>query len=171
MFSSSIIAKSLLAAGATAALAGGTLANPAPARASTQDTINTAAGIAAVVGGIVLYNNYLHKRQAAHQVVGYTRNGGTIYGDGRIVMPNGQTYYPGPNNQYPGGQYAYYDPRYQPYGYNPPPAPNRYDRDDRRYYAHVRHDNGEHRGWYKHGDDDDQGNGRGHDRDHHHDRD
>ena len=47
-------------------------------------------------------------------MVGYTRNGGTIYGDGRIVMANGQTFYPDANGQYPWGQDAYYNQNFQP---------------------------------------------------------
>ena len=78
---------------------------PKPAAASTTGTINTILGAAAVVGGAVLYTNYEHKKQAASNVTGYTRDGGTIYGDGRVVMPNGQTIYPNDNNQYNNNQY------------------------------------------------------------------
>ena len=102
--------KIALATGAAAALAAGTMTRPAVADSS--GTLNTVLGAAAVVGGIILYNNYQHKRQAANTVVGYTRSGGTVYGDGRIVMPNGQTIYPNANGRYPGGQYAYYHPNF-----------------------------------------------------------
>ena len=84
------ISKLITAAGMAAALAVGSI--PKPAAASTQSTLNTVLGAAAVIGGIILYNNYQHKRQAANNIVGYTRNGGTVYGDGRIVMPNGHAY-------------------------------------------------------------------------------
>jgi hypothetical protein len=116
---------------------------PAPAAAQSTGTINTILGAAAVIGGIILYNNYQHKKQAASTVVGYTQNGGTVYGDGRIVMPNGQTVYPNANGQYPWGQYAYYSPEANPngytYDYN---RSGRYDRTgrhehgDRRYRRH-----------------------------------
>jgi hypothetical protein len=99
-----------------AALAVGSL--PKPAAADTQSTINTLLSAAAVVGGIVLYNNYEHKKQAANTIVGYTRNGGTVYGDGRIVMPNGQTIYPNSNGQYPWGQTAYYNGNANGYTYD-----------------------------------------------------
>lgn len=143
----------VLATGAAAAVTVGGL--PKPAAASEQSTINTILGAAAVIGGIILYNNYQHKRQAANQVVGYTRNGGTVYGDGRIVMANGQTIYPNADGQYPWGQYAYYNPNASGYGYG-----SRRDRDDYR-----RHDNGRHEGWAKH-DRDDRGHGKGHGHDH-----
>lgn len=95
--------------GSAAMLSTGALAAvPKVASASTTSTLLTAAG---VLGALVLYNNYQHKRQAANQVVGYTANGGTIFGDGRVQLANGQTVYPNSNGQYPGGQYAYYNPR------------------------------------------------------------
>lgn len=72
-------AKIITATGMAAALALGMI--PKPAAASTQSTVNTILGAAALIGGIVLYNNYEHKEQAANSVVGYTRNGGTVYGD------------------------------------------------------------------------------------------
>jgi len=109
--------KLITAAGMAAALAVGSI--PKPAAASTQSTINTILGAAAVVGGIILYNNYQHKRQAANNIVGYTANGGTVYGDGRIVMPNGQTIYPNSNGTYPWGQTAYYNPNASGYQYDP----------------------------------------------------
>ena len=93
----SLISKTVTAAGLAAALAVGI--TPKPAAASTQSTVNTILGAAALIGGIVLYNNYEHKQQAANTIVGYTRNGGTVYADGRVVMPDGQTFYPN-SNQY-----------------------------------------------------------------------
>ena len=99
---------------AVIALAASIFATGTPPRqvaAQSQGTITTLLAAAAVIGGIVLYNNYVHKKQAANAVVGYTRNGGTIYGDGRILMPNAQTIYPNANGQYPWGQYAYYQPQ------------------------------------------------------------
>jgi hypothetical protein len=112
----SLIAKTVTAAGMAAALAVGM--TPKPAAASTQSTVNTILGAAALIGGIVLYNNYEHKQQAANTIVGYTRNGGTVYGDGRIVLPNGQTFYPNSNGQYAWGQAAYFNSRASGYSYD-----------------------------------------------------
>ena len=114
------LSKIVTATGMAAALAVGMI--PKPAAASTQSTVNTILGAAALVGGIVLYNNYEHKEQAANSVVGYTRNGGTVYGDGRIVMPNGQTFYPNSNGQYAWGQGAYYNSRASGYSYDTQPS-------------------------------------------------
>jgi hypothetical protein len=127
-----------------------------PAAASTGSTYTLIESGLALIGGIILYNNYRHKRQAANTIVGYTRNGGTVYGDGRIVMPDGTTIYPGRNGQYPWGQYAYYNPGASGYQYD-------YNRTGE-YDRTGRHDRGNHYGWYKHhgrhghhGDDDDGG--------------
>ena len=117
---------------------------PRPASADAQSTINTLLGAAAVVGGIVISNNIRHKQQA-NQVVGYTQNGGTVYGDGRIVAANGQTYYPNANGQYAWGQPAYYNPNanYYANGYNG-----------------IRRDNGHDRGWNNHQDGSDENRGK-----------
>src|SRR5579884_2153596 len=89
------------------AIAGSLIAGPLaqPAAASTGSTYTMIESGLALIGGLILYNNYQHKRQAANTIVGYTRNGGTVYGDGRIVMPNGSTVYPNSRGQYPWGQY------------------------------------------------------------------
>ncbi len=55
---------------------------------SAAVTRNIILGAAAVAVGIVIYNNYQHKVAQANTVVGYTRDGGVIYGDGRVVYPN-----------------------------------------------------------------------------------
>jgi hypothetical protein len=94
------LSKLIVATGAAASVSAGALM-PRPASADTTSTILTAA---AAIGAVVLYNNYQHKQAAANSVVGYTRNGGTVYADGRVVMPNGQTYYPTSNTN---GQYGY----------------------------------------------------------------
>jgi hypothetical protein len=88
--------KFMLATGAAAAVTTSAMI-PRPASADTTSTLLTAA---AAIGAIVLYSNYQHKQAAANAIVGYTPNGGTVYGDGRVVMPNGQTYYPNANGQY-----------------------------------------------------------------------
>lgn len=89
-----------------------------PAQASTGSTYTLIEAGLALIGGIILYNNYEHKRQAANTIVGYTRNGGTVYGDGRIVMPDGTVIYPGRNGVYPWGQPAYYEPNAAGYAYD-----------------------------------------------------
>ena len=113
------LSKFITATGAAAAITTGAMI-PRPASADTTSTLLTAA---AAIGAIVLYSNYEHKRAEANTIVGYTRNGGTVYGDGRIVMPNGQTFYPNSNGQYAINNYGYnngYNPTaygYAPYGY------------------------------------------------------
>ena len=64
-----------------------------PTLADTTTTRNIILGALAVTAGIILYNNYQHKVAYANTVVGYTRDGGVVYGDGRIVYPNGITVY------------------------------------------------------------------------------
>jgi hypothetical protein len=114
------LSKLFMATGAAAALA--TSAIPRPAAADTTSTMETLLGAAAVIGGIVISNNIRHKQAQANQVVGYTANGGTVYADGRIVMPNGQTYYPNANGQNQIAQYGYnngYNPNAYGYSTNP----------------------------------------------------
>ncbi|HEY0393870.1 MAG TPA: hypothetical protein VGD01_05195 [Candidatus Elarobacter sp.] len=109
------LSKLFMATGVAATVTAGTMM-PRPASADTTSTLLTAA---AAIGAIVLYSNIQRKQQQANTVVGYTRNGGTVYADGRIVMPNGQTYYPNANGQSNINQYGYnngYNP--QTYGYN-----------------------------------------------------
>lgn len=144
------ILRALLAAAIVTGLAVGPLSRPAAASVGSTYTL-IESGLA-LIGGIILYNNYQHKRQAANTIVGYTRNGGTVYGDGRIVMPDGSTIYPGRNGQYPWGQYAYYQPRANGYTYD-------YNRTGQ-YDRTRRH--GHHYGWR---------NGRGHHKDRDGDRD
>ena len=98
------LSKLIVATGAAASISAGAFM-PRPASADTTSTILTAA---AAIGAVVLYNNYQHKKAAANTIVGYTRNGGTVYADGRVVMPDGQTYYPNSNTN---GQYGYNYPR------------------------------------------------------------
>jgi hypothetical protein len=132
---------------------------PQPARADgAASTRNIILGTAAAIAGVVIYNNIHHKQLAHDTVVGHTANGGTIYADGRVVYPNGDVLYTGRN-----GRPCSYD------GYGP------YCGDDPvvyypRGYAGEHHDNGRHRGWYKHhgrdyddeNDDGDRGHGHGH---------
>ena len=111
------LGKLTMALAAAAAITTAGLGAPRPVAAQSTGTVNTLIGAAALLGGIVLYNNYEHKRQAADTVVGYTDNGGTVYGDGRVVMPDGTAYYPNDNGQYQDGQYAYWHPNAENYDY------------------------------------------------------
>lgn len=87
----SILLALALAAAFTAQLAP---ASPAVAETSGQaSTRNIALGAAAAAIGIIIYNNVQHKNAAANEVVGHTRDGGTVYSDGRIVYPNGNVLY------------------------------------------------------------------------------
>jgi hypothetical protein len=94
------LSKLIVATGAAASVSVGALM-PRPASADTTSTILTAA---AAIGAVILYSNIQRKQAAANSIVGYTRNGGTVYADGRVVMQNGQTYYPNSNAN---GQYGY----------------------------------------------------------------
>lgn len=72
-------------------LVGGTIAPVAAESSGQQSTRNIVLGALALAVGIVLYNNAQHKVTTANSVVGYTRDGGRVYGDGRIVYPNNIT--------------------------------------------------------------------------------
>ena len=71
----------------------GTLSPSIADTAGRTSTRNIALGALALAVGIVLYNNYEHEVAQANSVVGYTRDGGFLYGDGRIVYPNNITAY------------------------------------------------------------------------------
>jgi hypothetical protein len=71
----------------------GTFAPAMTDTAGQTSTRNIILGGLAVAAGIILYNNYEHKVAYANSVVGYTRDGGVVYGDGRIVYPNNITAY------------------------------------------------------------------------------
>jgi hypothetical protein len=73
---------------------------PAVAETAGQaSTRNIILGAVATAAGIILYNNYEHKKVAANTIVGRTRDGGIVYSDGRVVYPNGQVYYPSNDGQ------------------------------------------------------------------------
>lgn len=149
--------RALLAFAIAASLTAGPLAQPASA--STGSTYTLIESGLALIGGIILYNNYQHKKQAASRVVGYTRNGGTVYGDGRIVMPDGTTIYPGRNGQYPWGQAAYYQPNASGYMYDYNRT-GEYDRTHRHGNSEWGHSRGHGHGHgHHHGDDDGGGDG------------
>ena len=79
-----------------AAIALGTAPKPA---AANEGTTNTILGVAAAIALGVTAANVSHKNAVANTVEGYTPNGETVYQDGHVVLPNGQSYYPGNNNQ------------------------------------------------------------------------
>jgi hypothetical protein len=87
----SFVALALLVSVAMPALAAET--------AGQKSTRNIILGAAVAAVGLILYNNYQHKRYAANTVVGYTRDGGVIYADGRIVYPDGVVLYPSNNGR------------------------------------------------------------------------
>lgn len=98
----------------------------APARADGASTTRTIIGVAAAVAGIATAVNVEHKHAVANQVVGYLSDGSTVYADGHVVSPNGQSWYPGNQGQqiacngqscsvYQNGQYTGYNNG----GYNP----------------------------------------------------
>jgi hypothetical protein len=66
-----------------------------PAKADTASTVDTIIGAAAVIAGIAISQNVAHKQAQANTVVGTTPWGATVYADGHVVLPNGQSYYPG----------------------------------------------------------------------------
>ena len=85
--------------------------------AAIATSVPTPASSATYIGGFVLFSNY-HTRQSAFVAVGYTTYGGTIYGDGRIIMPNNAIYYPNAYGRYPWGAYVYYNPHRVVYHYD-----------------------------------------------------
>ena len=65
-----------------------------PAKADTTTTQNILYGAAAAAAAFTLYN-VEHKHTLATAVEGYLPNGSTVYQDGHVVSPNGQSWYPG----------------------------------------------------------------------------
>jgi hypothetical protein len=65
-----------------------------PARADTGTT-NTIIGVAAGIAAIATIANVEHKQAVANTVEGYLPDGSTVYQDGHVVSPNGQSWYPG----------------------------------------------------------------------------
>ncbi len=81
-----------------------------------RSTRNVILGATAAVAAIILYNNYHHKQVAHNTLVGYTRDGGRVYADGRVVYPNGDVLYTSND----GRQVCRYD------GYGDPCGPRAY---------------------------------------------
>jgi hypothetical protein len=76
------------------------LASIAPASADqAAANRNTWLGIAAAIAGIAIASNVSQKNAQANTVEGYTRDGSTVFNDGHVVTPDGQSYYPGNQNE------------------------------------------------------------------------
>jgi hypothetical protein len=95
----------------------------APKQARADDTGAVLLGAALGVAGTAIYENVLHKQQAATQVVGYTSSGCAIYADGHTGCNNvapGTAITPGAYGRYGAGTYGNGAGRYAPasrYGY------------------------------------------------------
>lgn len=142
MYSWAGVRRVAVALGLCAALTAGTLRPVDAETAGQASTRNIILGAVAATAAVILYNNYHHKQMAYNTVVGYTRDGGVVYADGRIVYPDGTVVYTSNN----GRDRCGYD------GYGVPCTARA-----RAYHIAGWHDNGLHRGWYKHHDNDDQG--------------
>ena len=90
--------RTLVAVVMAATLAFGLTVKPAAADQAAA-TRNTIFGIAAAIAIGVTAANVAHKNAVANTVEGYTPDGGTVYGNGLVALPNGQSYYPGNYNQ------------------------------------------------------------------------
>jgi len=128
-------------------------------------TRNIILGAAAVIGGIILYNNWYHKKLTHDTVVGYTANGGTVYADGRVVYPNGTTYYLSNNGQAPcdydndGDGYQQCGRYATAYNWRPAAA---YSGNPGHHYAYGRYRDRDDQGYHRDRDDrdrDDRGRG------------
>ena len=85
---------------ATLALAGVTaLSLPVPAKADGAATTRTIIGAAAAIAGIATVINVENKHRQAGRVVGYLSDGSTVYADGHVVSPNGNSWYPNQQGQ------------------------------------------------------------------------
>jgi len=88
------IARMVGAACMAATIAFGSTIRPAAADQAAV-TRNTILGVAAAIALGVTAANVAHKDAVANTVEGYTPDGGAVYQDGHVVLPNGQSYYPG----------------------------------------------------------------------------
>ena len=86
------IMKTIGAATMASVIALGAMPKPAAANEGTTNTIIAAA--AAIALGLTAAN-VAHKNSVAGTIEGYTPDGATVYGDGHVVLANGQSYYPG----------------------------------------------------------------------------
>ena len=77
-----------------ATIAFGSTIRPAAADQAAV-TRNTILGAAAAIAIGLTVANVEHKDAVASTVEGYTPDGATVYQDGHVVTPDGQSYYPG----------------------------------------------------------------------------
>jgi len=92
------IVRTIGAACMAATIAFGSTIRPAAADQAAV-TRNTILGAAAAIAIGLTVSNVAHKDAVANTVEGYTPDGATVYEDGHVVLPNGQSYYPGNNGQ------------------------------------------------------------------------
>ena len=92
------VIRTLTAVAIAMTLAFGSTVKPAAAdqAAATRNLIF--GGIAALAIGLTA-SNVAHKDAVANTVEGYTPDGSTVYEDGHVVLPDGQSYYPGNQGQ------------------------------------------------------------------------
>ena len=92
------VTRTLIAAAMAVMLAFGSTVKPAAAdqTAATRNAI--LGGLAAIAIGLTVAN-VSHKNAVANTVEGYTPDGSTVYGDGHVVLSDGESYYPGNNGQ------------------------------------------------------------------------
>jgi hypothetical protein len=76
------------------ALGFGSTVKPAAADQAAA-TRNEILGVAAAIAIGLTAANVAHKNAVANTVQGYLPDGSTVYGNGEVVTPNGQSYYPG----------------------------------------------------------------------------
>lgn len=88
------VMRTLVAVVMAATFAFGSTVKPAAADQAAA-TRNTILGVAAAIALGVTAANVAHKDAVANTVEGYTPGGATVYGNGLVVEPDGQSYYPG----------------------------------------------------------------------------
>ncbi len=149
----------IVSSGVAALFLGATLISflSLPAKADTNTTRTVIEG-AAAAAAIFTAVNVEHKHQLATTVQGYLSDGSTVYKDGRVVSPNGNSWYPGNtgesvacSNQYcsiSGGYYGnnggYYGNNGNNGGYYGNNGNNGYYRNNGGYYGN----NGNNGGYY-----------------------
>ncbi|MDQ2816932.1 MAG: hypothetical protein M3T49_01805 [Candidatus Eremiobacteraeota bacterium] len=142
----------VIALGLASVMALGSVRPVVAETAGQRSTRNIVLGGLAVVAGIVLYNNYQHKKAAHDTIVGRTRDGGVVYADGRIVYPNGQVVYTSNDGRSPCRFDGYGQPCGQAVrGYRTVADADDYGR-ARAFYNHAKH-----RKHHRHSDRDDRG--------------
>lgn len=129
-----------------AALAVGTASFAGFAQPGSAETLsNIILGTLAANAQNVIFNPIPQGQIAPNTVIGRTRDGGTVYSDGRVIYPNGDVLYTSNGNGQPCSYVNTYNRCANPGVYYP------------RKYNGQNH--GHHYGWYKHhGDRDDQRN-------------